>query len=412
MEKWIDEQETNETRKLRAGEVMGGRQQANLSGSSGFAIPTQLIADLKSAVISVGIANPDEPTPLSPSHTFALSPELRSHEIDEVLGQPPAWLVRWGISVVFFVLAMLMLAAWFVKYPDVVSAPLRVVAVSPPRSVVTRTEGKLTQLLVADDAPVQAGQVLAYIESTADHVEVLALDAVADTLVNVANGGDVEALNRLAIPLFFRLGEVQKSYQTFQEAFVRAKASLANGVNQQKKQVLANDLVQLQTLNQNQENQLTNLQTDLQLADDELRSQERLSKRGLVSKADYRQALSKYLSRKQAYEQAHSSLNTNQLSQNQKRQEQLELQRTMTDQRAGLVQAVNTLKSDLESWKQRYIVLAPMSGRFSMPVPMQEGQFMKGGQELGYVLPPGNGYYGEMLVGQYNSAKFGLGKRC
>ncbi len=327
-----------------------------------------------------------------------------------MLGQPPAWLVRWGISVVFFVLAVLLGAAWFVKYPDVVSAPMRVLAVSPPRSVVTRTDGKLTRLFANDDAPVRAGQVLAYLESTADHAEVLALDAVTDTLVQLANGGPLEALNRVSIPLFFRLGEVQKSYQTFQQAFVQANASLGNGINSQKQRVLGNDLVQLQTLNQNQEAQLTNLQTDLQLADEELRSQERLSQRGLVAKTDYRQALSKYLSRKQAYEQAHSVLNTNQLSQNQKHQEQLELRRTITDQRAGLIQAVNTLKSDVESWKQRYVVLSPVAGRFSMPAPVQEGQFMKAGQEIGYVLPPGTGYYGEMLVGQYNFGKVRAGQ--
>jgi multidrug resistance efflux pump len=378
---------------------IGGRQMP--VESADFTVP------VSDELVSLDASNQSAKSPVQSTKS---SVELRSHEIDEVLGQPPVWLVRWGISVVFFVLAVLFLSAWFVKYPDIVSAPMRVLAVSPPRSVVTRTEGKLTRLLATDDAPVRAGQILAYIESTADHAEVLALDSVTDTLVRLANGGPLEALNRVSIPLFFRLGEVQKSYQTFQEAFVRAKASLANGINPQKQQVLGNDLLQLQTLNQNQEAQLTNLQSDLQLAKEELRSQERLSQRGLVSKTDYRQALSKYLSRKQAYEQAHSSLNTNQLSQNQKHQEQLELQRTITDQRAGLIQAVNTLKSDVESWKQRYLVLSPMSGRFSMPAPMQEGQYMKAGQELGYVLPPGNGYYGEMLVGQYNFGKVRAGQ--
>lgn len=337
--------------------------------------------------------------------------ELRSSEVDEVLGQPPAWLVRWGITVFAGVLAMLGAITWFVQYPDRVSAPLRVLAVSPPRPVVTRTEGKLERLFVADNQPVRAGQVLAWLESTADHAEVLTLDRVADTLVQRANSNRLERVQTVSIPLFFRLGEVQRSYQTFQEAFVRAKASLANGLNSQKGQVLTNDVGQLQSLYENQQAQLDNLATDLQLAAEELGSQERLNKRGLVSRNEYRQALSRYLSRKQAYEQARSSLNSNRLSQNQKRQEQLELQRTVTDGRAGLVQAINTLKSDLEAWKQRYVAVAPVAGRFSMTTTLQEGQYLKTGQELGYVLPPNGQYYGEMLVGQYNFGKVRVGQR-
>ena len=33
-------------------------------------------------------------------------PELRSSEVNEVLSKPPAWLIRWGITVFFFVLVM------------------------------------------------------------------------------------------------------------------------------------------------------------------------------------------------------------------------------------------------------------------------------------------------------------------
>ncbi|TAE33515.1 MAG: HlyD family efflux transporter periplasmic adaptor subunit [Cytophagales bacterium] len=337
--------------------------------------------------------------------------ELRSPDVNEVLGQPPAWLVRWGISLVFLVLLVLLGIAWFIHYPDRVSAPLRVLAVSPPRPVVTRTEGKLERLFVVDDQPVRAGQVLAWLESTADHAEVLALDRVADTLVQRANGNRLERVQTVSIPLFFRLGEVQRSYQTFQEAFVRAKASLANGLNSQKGQVLTNDVGQLQSLYENGQAQLDNLEADLQLAAEELDSQERLSKRGLVSRNEYRQALSRYLSRKQAYEQARSSLNSNRLSQNGKRQEQLELQRTVTDGRVSLVQAINTLKSDLEAWKQRYVAVAPVAGRFSMATTLQEGQYLKTGQELGHVLPPDGRYYGEMLVGQYNFGKVRVGQR-
>ena len=41
---------------------------------------------------------------------------------------------------------------------------------------------------------------------------------------------------------------------------------------------------------------------------------------------------------------------------------------------------------------------------------MQEGQTLKSGQELFYVLPEGSGYEGEMYVGQYNFGKVKTGQ--
>lgn len=60
---------------------------------------------------------------------------LRSSEVNEVLSQPPSWLVRWGITVFFFVLLILLGVGWFVEYPDLIKANLRVVATNFPKAV-------------------------------------------------------------------------------------------------------------------------------------------------------------------------------------------------------------------------------------------------------------------------------------
>ena len=35
--------------------------------------------------------------------------ELRSNEVQEVLSCPPKWIVRWGISVLFFVIIIILI---------------------------------------------------------------------------------------------------------------------------------------------------------------------------------------------------------------------------------------------------------------------------------------------------------------
>ena len=52
--------------------------------------------------------------------------ELRSPIVQEILGTPPLWIIRWGTSVMFFVIFGLVAGSYFFKYPDVISATITV----------------------------------------------------------------------------------------------------------------------------------------------------------------------------------------------------------------------------------------------------------------------------------------------
>ena len=41
--------------------------------------------------------------------------ELRSEEVQEVMGQVPAWIVRWGIRLLFLVVVTLLVGSCFFK---------------------------------------------------------------------------------------------------------------------------------------------------------------------------------------------------------------------------------------------------------------------------------------------------------
>ncbi|MBC8620117.1 hypothetical protein H8788_20470, partial [Parabacteroides faecis] len=43
--------------------------------------------------------------------------ELRSEEVQEVMGQIPAWIVRWGITLLFVVVLALLVGSYFFIYP-------------------------------------------------------------------------------------------------------------------------------------------------------------------------------------------------------------------------------------------------------------------------------------------------------
>jgi len=337
-------------------------------------------------------------------------PELVNSNVDEVLNKPPTWLVRWGTTVFFLAFVLLIGITWFVEYPDLVGAPLKVVSNNLPKNIISKTDGNLIKLFVKEGQAVQKGEILAYLESTGSHDEVLELENSVNKLVNFAQENNINGIQNAEIPQYFSLGELQKSFQAFQQALMASNAAAANGVFNKKKVTIGNEIGSLRRLQENTKSQLQMQNEDLKMALEEAQSQQRLSEKGFVSKLEAKNAMSKYLSKKQAYEQAKGNLENNTISQTQKQQEIFEIEKNVMDQKVALIQSINTLKSDIEAWKQKYIAVASISGKVNFLTNLQENQIIKASQELLYILPQGSGYYGEMMVGQYNFGKIKKGQ--
>lgn len=50
--------------------------------------------------------------------------ELRSEDVQEVLGQTPSWILRRGIFMLTIFVFVLLAGSWFFKYPQVVNATI------------------------------------------------------------------------------------------------------------------------------------------------------------------------------------------------------------------------------------------------------------------------------------------------
>ena len=334
-------------------------------------------------------------------------PKNYNSNVDEIMSQPPSWLVRWGITVFFGVLLSLLALSWFLKYPDLVTGSLRISAINAPKSILAKADGRLIKLFVEEGQVVQPKQLLGVVENAANLDEVMALEKLLDTLLRNSDTAIIPSLS----DSFYQLGELQKPYQSFQETYLKAKAFVGSGAYQRKRQILLSDVEHLKILANQQENQIINYQSDLELTEADLRMNRGLNKDNkYVSDVEMRQTQSRFISKKQAYDQARSNLENSGISQNGKQQELLEIEKTATEQVNSFGQSARTLKSDIEAWKQRYLLEASQAGKIAFQGNLQENQQLKTGQELLYVVPNQAQYFGEMLVGQYNFGKVKIGQ--
>ena len=336
---------------------------------------------------------------------------LRSQEVQEIIGNPPHWLIRWGIGLFFAVLIMLLGLSWFIHYPDTVSADFTLTSLNAPKPVDARISGKLTQLLVKDNAQVRSGQILGFIQSTADPLQVLKLDQVTDSLINDLNHNQVQNNSQFKPNQYNRLGELQTDFQTFNQAFLQFKSYLASGYYQHKKMILTHDLQYLNQLHQNLMDQQEIAQQDLRLSKDKFAVQATLAVRKVIAPIKFKEDKSQLLSKQMPLSQLKASIINNETAQNDKKDQLLELDKTISEQKITFLQALNTLKSRIANWKYQYVLRAPVSGNVSFISFLQKNQKIQAGQPLFYVKPPNTHYIGLMYIPQFNMGKIENGDR-
>lgn len=338
-------------------------------------------------------------------------PELYSEEVQEVLSRPPKWILRWGATVVFCVLMLLFVGAWVIHYPDIVKASFRLTSANMPKAVLTRTDGKLMSIRVQEGQVVKAGELLAYLESTAQHDDVLRLSRELNKAYVIVSKGSLENIGQLQLSNYNQLGELQTAYQTFEQNRIQLQAYLTNGFYSKKRQLLQEEIIDLQALADNLRQQHQIQAHDIELSKEDYKIQQRLYSENAIARLDIVREESKNNARQLPYQQTASAIISNLTSQRAKQKEILELDKQVAEERNKFLQSLNTLHSATDAWIMKYVMRAPVDGRVVFPGTVQENQFVTAGQELLYIAPPGRDYFGELRVPQQKAGKVQVGQQ-
>ena len=342
----------------------------------------------------------------------------RGLAVQELISNKPGFLIRWGITIFLIILLLITGATWFIKYPDIVTANAKLTSVNAPKAVITNSGGQLTRLFVKEGDPVQKGQVIGYMESTAYPETVLHLSKALDSVQNLFDHNKTGEAIKTFTSLFSNrkkpgaaLGELQQPYQTFVQSFMQFQGYLSNGFYLRKKAMLVNDMVNLQRMNANLQRQKILQEQDLDLAQQTYRANEQLKDDSVISAFEYRNESSKLISKKMSLPQTASSIVSNEGSQNEKRKEILELEDQISQQKNIFVQALNTFVSQVEAWKKKYLLTAPVDGRIAFPGFVQEHQQVHPDQIICYVNAGTSQYYAEIYIPQFNLGKVRTGQQ-
>src|SRR4051812_37360638 len=101
--------------------------------------------------------------------------EVSSEAVQELVTQQPGALLRWGNSIFLCILLLLIAASYFIQYPDIVEGTAKLESSDASKRIIAQIGGKLSSLKTKENDVVSAGAIIGFLESTANHEEVLHL---------------------------------------------------------------------------------------------------------------------------------------------------------------------------------------------------------------------------------------------
>ncbi len=142
--------------------------------------------------------------------------ELKSNEVEDMLGKVPGWITRNGMILFVILFVLVLFGSWVFKYPDKRKARIVVTSVNPPADIRARTNGKIVRLFVDNDEYIDADQVLAMIENPATFDDVIQLKNSLSFFDSVSMEEITEELPELHN---VELGTIQSDYSIFLKVY-------------------------------------------------------------------------------------------------------------------------------------------------------------------------------------------------
>jgi len=315
--------------------------------------------------------------------------ELHSEEVNDILSRPPKWIIRWGISVFFAIIFVLLTGSIFFRYPDIISSPVTVSSQNMPVHLKARVNGKLMKIFVKDSAEVTSGEPIAILETTTSYEDFLLLQGGCEVFRNVMEEDSVP-MHKIFMDNM-KLGSIQSYFSVFIKSLNDYNNFLDADYHAKKIQIINKQIKEQRAILSLGENQMKGLSEQYSLAKKGFERDSVLFVQKVISQADFEQSKIKRLTSYQSFENMQSTLANMRLGILQSEQAVFELYQEKRDM---LLQLKNTLmgnfdnlNSQMEEWLQTYVLVSPVKGRVSYSRFWQENQNVSAGDIVITIVP-------------------------
>ncbi len=290
--------------------------------------------------------------------------EIRSIEVQEILGSIPSWIVRFGMYIFLFVLAVIIGGSFIFKYPDIIESDIEVTTENPPATIVARATGKIEKLFVADNQKVDAGEVIALIQNPSDYEDILKLQSIIDSVQPV-----FDTLGLVPFEYFdknLQLGTIQEFYSQFLTEYNALIIFMEQEYYPDMKKSLKRQYKMARILYERLWEKKNAVEGEYNIKLRNYDRQKKLNERAVISSLDLESAEAEMLNKKSEMDGLRSDLAEKQIDISKLEQKIIENDKLFQDQEnkyhSEMMQAFNNLKSYVSNWQLTYVMRSPIHG--------------------------------------------------
>jgi HlyD family secretion protein len=340
--------------------------------------------------------------------------EIRSEEVQEIMGFIPHWIIRWGLTAIFLVVIFLMIGSWFFKYPDIIASTIVVTTENPPANLVARSTGKITELYVRDKQKVREEEYIAIIENSTNHLHLFELKEKLDAMSSFFTYYDTPVIEQF--DKNYSLGELQATYAAFLKSYADYRHFITLSYHQKKINSTRTEIARHKLMQKQLQRQDKIMEEELKMSRDQYQRAIQLYNDEIISKSDFETARSTHLQKEYASETAKTNLANSEIQINRLEQTVLELElqykESKTRVQLALSQAYENLIGRIAQWEQSYLLKAPISGIVTFTIFWSVNQNVKAGDKVVTVVPEQGGkIIGKVIMPLRGSGKVKVGQR-
>lgn len=337
--------------------------------------------------------------------------EIRSEEVQEILTKVPNWMIRYGNTLVFILILMLLFISWFIKYPDVITSQVMVTTSTPPEKLFAKSTGQFEVFLASEGASVEKNDVLAVIENSASYKDVLLLKSIVDTIQNYEDAFTFP-IDKLP-PLI--LGDITSSFSQFENDY--SEYVLNEKLTPFKSESFANKMSVIEAkgrlqilLSQRKLNA-----KELEFRKQDLERSRKMFKQGVISAKESEQKEVEYLQAQRNYQSNETSISQMRelINNSAKNLEGTSIKKTQNDirLRKKAIQSFLYLKKAIKDWEKMYALTSSIDGKVSFLSFWNKNQNVNIGDLIFTIIPENSEYFiGKIKAPIANSGKIKTGQ--
>ena len=313
--------------------------------------------------------------------------ELRSEEVQEVLGNVPGWILRRGITLLALIVVMLIVGSWLFKYPEIISSQLTLTTANPPANIIARTSGKISELFVDDLENVRAGSPLALIENPAALPDVLCVDTILQQISQSVDNGTICRIDKKDL----QLGSLQSSFSGLMVQMDNYNNFIRLNYYPRKIASIRSVLGAREKLLANSKKQKGIVESQHELERKSYQREQVLKSKNFISDESLEQAESKFLQSEMSVNNMYASVEGLQIEILQLQESLVDMEQQYVEKKnnidASLKSLINQLQSEITALKMNYVLVSPINGKVTFTEIWSVNQNVTAGKAVFTVVP-------------------------